>query len=149
MLHVLLHMARETEPLTSERIAAMLDTNSAVVRRTMAGLRVAGMVSSERGHNGGWSLSCDLSKVTLLDVHRAVGGPKLFAIGADRESPECVVELVVNNAIATALEDAEALLVKRFAGISLADLALEFDKEFNAQKDRRAAGHKHPAHKSH
>lgn len=144
MLHVLLHMARESEPLTSERIAEMLGTNAAVVRRTMAGLREAGMVSSERGHNGGWRLSCDLKKITLLDVHRAVGGPKLFAIGADHDNPDCLVEKVVNDAVASALEQAEALLVARLSAISLADLSREFDQQFDAaSKNKARRGHRH------
>ncbi|HYE44453.1 MAG TPA: Rrf2 family transcriptional regulator, partial [Caulobacter sp.] len=53
MLHVLLHMAQRHEPMTSDAIAQMLGTNPAVVRRTMAGLRDAGYVRSEKGHGGG------------------------------------------------------------------------------------------------
>lgn len=75
MLHVLLHMARDGQSVTSAQIAQMLGTNAAVVRRTMAGLRKAGYVQSEKGHRGGWRLNCDLATVTLLDIHRAVGGP--------------------------------------------------------------------------
>ena len=150
MLHVLLHMARETEPVTSERIAEMLNTNAAVVRRTMAGLREAGMVTSGRGHYGGWTLSCDLNKVTLLDVHLAVGGPKLFAIGADRDNPDCVVEEVVNEAIAQALEEAQAMLTQRLASVTLAELASEFDQRFTKQRlsksRKKAAEHIHPHH---
>lgn len=127
MLHVLLHMARDDRPLSSERVAAMLGTNAAVVRRTMAGLRRAGLAASERGPKGGWRISCDLRTVTLLDVHRAVGGPKLFAIGSDHDHPDCAVERVVNAALADALRDAEALLLARLGSISLAELAAGFD----------------------
>ena len=91
-LHVLLHMARHEGPMTSEAIGRMLGTNPVVVRRTMAGLRNAGYVRSEKGHGGGWSIAADLDAVSLLDVHRAVGGPRVFAIGSDRSNPECAVE---------------------------------------------------------
>ncbi|MGZ8809182.1 MAG: Rrf2 family transcriptional regulator [Mycobacterium sp.] len=127
MLHVLLHMARNDQPMTSEHIATMLSTNSAVVRRTMAGLRKAGFVTSEKGHQGGWRIATDLRKVTLLDVHRAVGGPTIFAIGNDRENPDCAVERVVNGALSDALKKAEALLLHRLGAITLHDLAREFD----------------------
>lgn len=127
MLHVLLHMARSAQPMTSEQIAGMLSTNAVVVRRTMAGLRSAGYVQSSKGHNGGWQIACDLAQVTLLDVHRAVGGPHLFAIGADQSNPQCRVERVVNAAIADALADAEARLLHRLGSVTLAALASEFD----------------------
>ena len=127
MLHVLLHMARHDGPMTSETIARMLGTNPVVVRRTMAGLREAGYVRSEKGHGGGWVLSTDLAAVSLLDVHRAVGGPHLFAIGNEHPNPDCAVEKVVNAALEDALREAEALLLRRLGAVSLAELARAFD----------------------
>lgn len=127
MLHVLLHMARHDQPFTSEQIAKMLNTNPVVVRRTMAGLRNAGYVRSEKGHGGGWTIVCDLKAVTLLDVHRAVGGPQIFAIGSESENPGCAVERVVNAALDDVLRQAESLLIERLGAIALADLAHDFD----------------------
>src|SRR6218665_2385705 len=108
MLHVLLHMARHDQPFTSEQIARMLDTNPVVVRRTMAGLRQAGYVHSEKGHGGGWTIVRDLESITLLDIHKAVGGPRIFAIGNEHDDPQCAVERVVNAALEDALNEAEA-----------------------------------------
>lgn len=142
MLHVLLHMARDDQPFTSERIAEMLGTHAAVVRRTMAGLRKAGMVSSERGPQGGWRLACDLQQVTLLDVHQAVGGPNLFAIGPDRDNPDCAVERVVNDALADSLQQAEALLLSRLGAVTLADLARQFDALCRQPGARKRNPHK-------
>lgn len=132
MLHVLLHMARHDGPMTSEVIARMLGTNPVVVRRTMAGLRDAGYVRSEKGHGGGWVIAADLRTVSLLDVHRAVGGPRLFAIGNEHATAGCAVEMVVNDAVGEALRDAEALLVARLGAVSLAELARSFDMRCGA-----------------
>jgi DNA-binding IscR family transcriptional regulator len=46
----------------------MNGTNPVVFRRTLAGLREAGFVRSEKGHGGGWMLAKPLAKVSLLDV---------------------------------------------------------------------------------
>ncbi|PBN41745.1 Rrf2 family transcriptional regulator [Sphingobium sp. D43FB] len=126
MLHVLLHMARHDGPMTSEAIARMLGTNPVVVRRTMAGLRDAGYVRSEKGHGGGWAISADLETVSLLDVHRAVGGPRIFAIGSEHSNPDCAVEKAVNAAVEDALREAEALLVARLGAVTLGELARGF-----------------------
>jgi Rrf2 family protein len=126
MLHVLLHMAAEKEPVTSERVARMLGTNAPVVRRTMAGLRKAGYVRSEKGHGGGWTIACDLRQVTLLDVRRAVGSERLFAIGFDNDNPNCAVERAVNASVAEAMQQAEAILIERLGSVTLADLAGTF-----------------------
>lgn len=127
MLHVLLHMARHDGPMTSEAIAAMLRTNAVVVRRTMAGLRDAGYVRSEKGHGGGWVIACDLEQLSLLDVHRAVGGARLFVIGNEHANPDCAVEQLVNEAVEDVLDEAEALLEKRLGAVSLAELSRGFD----------------------
>lgn len=127
MLHVLLHMARHTDMLSSEQIASMLGTNPVFVRRTMAGLRRAGYLRSEKGHGGGWAIACDLRDVTLLDIHNALGGATIFAIGNDPSPSSCAVEAVVNNALNDALQRAEAILLERLGEVRLADLASDFD----------------------
>ncbi|EGI56865.1 transcriptional regulator family protein [Sphingomonas sp. S17] len=132
MLHVLLHMARHERPMTSEAIARMLGTNPVVVRRTMAGLRDVGYVGPEKGHGGGWEIAQPLQSVCLLDVHRAVGGPRLFAIGHENAHADCAVEKAVNTALDDALRDAETLLVARLDAISLAELARDFDAHCDA-----------------
>lgn len=132
MLHVLLHMARRNQPYTSEQIAKMLGTNPVVVRRTLAGLRRAGYVRSDKGHGGGWTIACDLNNITLLDIHRAVGEPRVFAIGNESENPECLVEQVVNEALADALRQAESVLIARLGAVSLAELARNFEALYPA-----------------
>lgn len=121
-LHVLLHMADAEEPMRSEEIAGPMRTNAAAMRRTMGGLRRAGIVRSEKGHGGGWTLVKPLAEVSLWDVYAALGEPTIFAIGNRTESPGCLVEQAVNQAMGSAFEDAEALLVARFKRVSLATL---------------------------
>lgn len=121
-LHALLHMA-ETGQLTSEQMAAQGDTHPVVIRRTMGGLRAAGIVRSDKGHGGGWSLVRRLDEITLLDVYAALGEPTLLAIGNRTESPGCLVEKAVNRALASAFEAAEALLVAQLKSVTLASLA--------------------------
>lgn len=130
MLHVLIHMDRHEGAVTSEGIAAMLDTNPVVVRRTMAGLREQGYVRSEKGHGGGWTLACSLADITLLDIYRAIGSPPVFAIGSTVDHPNCLVEQAVNNAVGQALSEAETLLLDRLGRVTLADLARDFDEMF-------------------
>lgn len=126
----------ERETITSEELAACLSTNPVVVRRTMAGLREAGLVRSERGHGGGWSLVRDLATISLADVHAALGEPAVFAIGNRTEAPGCVVEQAVNAAMDGALRDAEALLMQRLERISLADLSNDFQRRMTTRRQQ-------------
>lgn len=130
MLHVLIHMDRHGGAVTSEAIAAMLNTNPVVIRRTMAGLRDHGYVRSEKGHGGGWSLARPLAGISLLDVYRALGEPPVFAMGPTGDHPECLVEQAVNASVTAALREAEAVFMARLAAVTLADIAADFDRRY-------------------
>ena len=125
VLHVLLHMAQQSGPTTSEVLARAMDTHPVVVRRIMAGLRDRGYVRSEKGHGGGWTLSCELSKVSLRDVYDALGRPALLAIGNRTESPGCAIEAAVNAALDKSFQDAQALLLARLGEVTLAMLGVD------------------------
>lgn len=130
VLHVLLHMAETEGPATSERLAAMMDTNPVVVRRIMGGLREMGLVVSGKGHGGGWTIVRDLASVTLRDVYDALGAPNIFALGHRTEAPSCLVEQAVNAALGTAFRDAEALLLSRLGDVTLAELSADFHARY-------------------
>jgi DNA-binding IscR family transcriptional regulator len=133
VLHVLLHMAEQSGPVTSEVLAKAIDTNPVVVRRIMAGLREQGYVRSEKGHGGGWTLACDQSKVTLRDIYTALGSPSLLAIGNRTEASGCLIEQAVNAALNQAFEDAEALLLARLGQVTLAMLSADLHERIIAR----------------
>ncbi len=148
VLHVLLHMAQQDGPVTSEVLAKVMDTNPVVLRRVMAGLRDQGYVLSEKGHGGGWTLACDLAKVTLRDVYTALGAPPLLAIGHRTEAPSCLVEAAVNSALRTSFDAAESLLLSRLGEVTLAALRDDV-RSRHATRGRaphaRGEGHAHGA----
>jgi DNA-binding IscR family transcriptional regulator len=128
VLHALLHMAEHEAPMTSEALAQCLGTNPVVVRRTMGLLREAGLVTSDRGHAGGWRIAIDLKTITLRQLHEALGVPTIFAVGSRNENPQCLVEQSVNATLDSAFAEAEALLLLRFHNITLAELAADFTR---------------------
>ncbi len=125
VLHILLHMVERAGPATSEDLSKMMATNPVVIRRIMAGLRRQGYVRSEKGHGGGWTLACDLSKVTLRDIYTALGSPSLLAIGNRTEAPGCLVEQAVNAALQQAFHDAEERLLARLGEVTLSILSAD------------------------
>lgn len=136
VLHVLLHMAEQPGPVTSEVLATAMCTNPVVIRRIMAGLREEGYVRSGKGHGGGWTLACDLEKVTLRDIYDALGSPVLLAMGNRTEAPGCLVEQAVNAALDQTFRDAEKLLLARLGEVTLAALSADFHKRLAARGGR-------------
>lgn len=121
-LHVLLHMSEMDRPVTSEALGSMMDTNPVMIRRTLAGLREAGIVSAEKGHGGGWALARKLDAITVGDVYAAIGPQTLFGIGPREANPRCPIERAVNRAVDGALSEAERVVLNRLRSVALADV---------------------------
>jgi Rrf2 family protein len=122
-LHVLVHLAeRRYMSRTSEDLARCIGTNAVVVRRTLAGMREAGFVSSVAGPGGGWTLARDPNEMSVGEVCTALGERLLFAIELGAPSG-CRVQTAVNGALDEFLHDAEALMLARLDRVSIASLA--------------------------
>lgn len=129
MLHVLLHMERQEEPITSEVIAGMLGINPGVVRRTMGDLRKAGLVYAAKGHGGGWTLAQPLKNISLLAVYEALGEPTLFALGPTLDSPSCPLEGAANSSLQAGLSKAATAFTVHLKLTTLADLVENASKK--------------------
>lgn len=137
LLHVLIHMHLRGGATTSETIAKMLHTHAVVVRRTMALLRDAGLVRSAGGRGGGWELVCDLDRVNARHVYDAIAHATVFAIGPADDNPSCPVEAAVNQLIGSAMQDAEAALLRTLGARPLAALAREVALAQSGSEARR------------
>ena len=131
ILHILVHMAEKPEQaLTSEQLATFIHTNPVVVRRTIAGLRDAGIVTSSRGHGGGWLLGRTPEEISLAEISAALG-ETLLPFSTEPESPGCLVE----QAVIAVLDDfriaAEKLLAEKLSRITLADLTADFRRRYD------------------
>lgn len=126
VLHVLMHMAEADGPSTSDALASAMGSHPVVLRRLMGGLRDAGLVTSAKGHGGGWVVSSPLGDTSLRDVHAALGSPALVSLGFREDQPECLVAQVVNESLQAAMQEAERALLARLENITLAELSSEF-----------------------
>jgi Rrf2 family protein len=92
-IHVLSLLAlQRDEPLSSDHIAASVNTNAVVVRRILGFLRKAGYVESREGAGGGWKLARAPEQITLWGVLNAVqSDTALFELHPRKPNPACKV----------------------------------------------------------
>ncbi|MEL6467493.1 MAG: Rrf2 family transcriptional regulator [Pseudomonadota bacterium] len=121
-LHALSHMAYDMENAqTSADIADHAGTNPVVVRRVLGKLRAAGLLTSERGHSGGWRLARDTRHITLADVYAALG-ESLIASDPGPETNVCAVERALDNRVLRIMKEIEDSLVARLSQTTIADV---------------------------
>jgi DNA-binding IscR family transcriptional regulator len=123
MLHVLIHMDKRGGKTTSETIALMLGTNPVVVRRTMAPLKHAGLVTSDGGAGGGWSLARAIHGVTVRDVYEALGSPAALSINVAVDHKTCPVEQAVVASLGAVFQRTEDFMLDRMGELTLGALA--------------------------
>lgn len=125
-LHALGYLVYSRAELsTSDELAASVNTNPVVIRRLLAALREAGLVSSQAGPGGGWRLERPGEQISLAEIYRAVEDEPLFALPARDPSDACEVGAHVHEVFNRIAADAEHALIDHLATVTIADLVTE------------------------
>jgi Rrf2 family protein len=74
-LRALLVLAASDEPMTSRALAQDQDLPAGFLSAILNDLRRAGLVSNQRGHDGGYRLARSADAITVADVMRVLDGP--------------------------------------------------------------------------
>ena len=116
-------MAREPDRVrTSADIAKHAGTNPVVVRRVLGYLRDAELLTSEKGHAGGWRLARAPETITLADVYLALD--ECLVASADRNhTADCSVEHALHRRVADVLDDVEKSLIQRLSEATIVDVS--------------------------
>lgn len=121
-LHTLCHMAGDPEKVrTSADIADHAGTNPVVVRRVLGKLRKAGLLTSEKGHAGGWQLAHPPEQISLADVYLALD-ERLVASGDTSHTHACSVENALHKKVSAVLGDVEQSLVEKLGRTSISEI---------------------------
>ena len=116
---------RGTDRLTSDQVAASVNTNPVIIRRSLGDLNRAGLVRVRRGAGAGWSLSRPPERITLLDVYDAVEREPLFALHHTEPNLQCPVGRGIRPALGEVYGSVEAELRRALARTSVADVLEE------------------------
>jgi Rrf2 family protein len=125
-VHVLAWMALARERglawMTSDQIAASVNTNPVIIRRSLGDLRRATLVEVRRGAGAGWSLAREPREITLLDVYDAVGHEPLFAMHRTKPNLACPVGRGIRPALGQVYNDIDQTLRGELTRTSIADV---------------------------
>ena len=110
------------DQLTSDQVAASVNTNAVIIRRSLGDLRRAGLVTVRHGAGRGWTLARGPEDITLLDVYDAVEREPLFGMHHTEPNLECPVGKGIRPALGLIYEGAEQALRRELDRTSIADV---------------------------
>ena len=122
---IALAQQRGQEWLTSEQVAASVNTNAVIIRRSLGDLRRAGLVDVRHGAGAGWSMARAPEDITLLQVYDAVEQEPLFALHRTEPNLECPIGRGIRPAMEVVYERADQSLRRELARTSIADVLRE------------------------
>ncbi|MHB1606809.1 MAG: Rrf2 family transcriptional regulator [Leptospirales bacterium] len=108
--------------ISSDLLAESVNTNPVVVRRLLGVLKIAGLVVTQQGKNGGVALARAPEKITLLDIFHAVGEKSVFAFNPNPPNPRCPVSLNMFRLIDPVFRSVSRALEKDLDLTRLSDL---------------------------
>ncbi|MGV3011291.1 Rrf2 family transcriptional regulator [Streptococcus thoraltensis] len=134
-LHILTMISESKEVLSSQALATSVGTNPSYIRKVIALLKNAGLITSHQGKSG-YQLSKSPEEISLLEIYYAtqeVDHIRLFQMH-QHTNQECPVGQHIEGAVAPIFTSVEQELEK-----ALADQTLEqvIDNLYQAAKQAR------------
>lgn len=122
-VHGLVYLDHKGSHLTSEMLAENICTNPARVRKVMAMLKRAGLVSTKEGFDGGYTFSGDPERVTLAQVAWAVNA-RFVEAGwrSGDEDMDCLVASGMARIMDNIYAELDAQCLAELERITVADI---------------------------
>jgi Rrf2 family protein len=128
-VHALSLLAADPErTMTSEEIAAGIDTNPVVVRRILAALQTAGLVTSQKGPHGGSKLAESAKKISLAHIYKAIEKRPFLHVPYASAVKDAKAKRVA-AAVKDAFREADEAIQSELASISLAQITKRTERK--------------------
>lgn len=122
-VHILAYLTyRQDSAVSSAEIASSVDTNPVVIRRLLAALLKARLVTAQKGATGGFALAKPAEKISLRDVSRAVDPRPALGLGRFSPNHDCPVGAKISAILSGALTKAQTVMEADLARTSIADI---------------------------
>jgi Rrf2 family protein len=107
---------------TSGKLAGSINTSPSFVRRILAKLSKAGLVSTTTGKAGSCLLAKRAEDISLLEIYKAVDAPQTFAIHDYPVQSHCLVSSNIEAVMQKVLERAQNSFEGSLGETTLAEL---------------------------
>jgi Rrf2 family protein len=122
-VHILAYLAyREGEAVPSAEIASSVDTNPVVIRRLLSALVKDGLVHTQKGASGGFSLAVEPVKISLLDIYHAAEPHPTHGLTRFTPNTQCPVGAKIQSILENSFVGAQAAMEAELALVSLASI---------------------------
>ena len=128
-VHMLIVLGFDSErETTSAKLAMSVNTSPSFVRRILAKLSKANLVSTTTGKSGFCSLAKKPQEISLLEIYQAVGAPQTFAIHDYPAQSRCMVSCNIEATMQKVLNKVQKSFEGSLQETSLAEVIADIVK---------------------
>lgn len=129
--HIAIHILTlleysEESLLSSDYIAGSVNANPALIRKELAVLNKAGLVSSKGGKTGGYAISKPATYIKLADIYQAINQQSVMGIAKNIPNPDCPVGKQINQNINELYAEIDSAMLAKLGSVTLADFVKKF-----------------------
>ncbi len=130
-VHVLTVLAyKEGDHVSSEFLAASVNTHPVIIRRLLLSLQAAKLVETRKGAGLGSRLSRSPRRINLAEVYRAVKTPSPLALACRKPNGLCPVGHHISAVLKQVCASAQNALERDLARTTLASILASIKDEF-------------------
>ena len=120
-VHILAVLAyKEGDPVSSEFLAASVNTHPVIIRRLLLALQEARLVETRKGPGSGSRLSRSPGRISLAQVYRAVKAPSPLSLPHRKPNGQCPVGQCISAVLQQVCDAAQAALERELETTTLA-----------------------------
>ena len=110
-------------------MAGSVNSNPVVIRRILSMLNKAGMITTQRGVEGGATLRHEPEQISLLDVYRVTEQGRIFVLHRQEPNPLCPCGRTIKPILTKTFQQAESAMEAVLADKTIADIVAQIEAE--------------------
>ncbi|WP_374950816.1 Rrf2 family transcriptional regulator [Mucilaginibacter sp.] len=126
-LHIMTLLSASGEVISSDYIAGSININPVLIRKELSNLIKNGLVKSQEGKKGGYTLNKPAHQITLAGIYDAVKPEAILGKAKNTPNPACPIGKQINEHLNVLDLEIERAMMDKLGNTNLQDFCKKFD----------------------
>ncbi|TWR27074.1 Rrf2 family transcriptional regulator [Mucilaginibacter achroorhodeus] len=126
-IHIMTLLCADDNLQSSDYLAGSININPVLVRKELSNLLKHGLINSQLGKNGGYSLAKPAKEITIASIYKAVKPNAILGQAKNEPNPACPIGKQINSHLKALDADIEQVMVNKLGNTTLAEFYKRFD----------------------
>lgn len=126
-MHIMTLLCADDQLQSSDYLAGSININPVLVRKELSNLLKHGLINSQLGKNGGYSLAKPAKEITIASIYQAVKPNSILGQAKNEPNPACPIGKQINNHLKALDADIEQIMIDKLSDTTLTEFYKRFE----------------------